>query len=147
VVLDFKDSPIRVTRQEGNTTRRTTNSADFRNFLLVAQLDPEGIRSRIREARKAAGLTQSELADALEVHKRTVENYERFRTPDYRMLNRIATVTNRPLEWFLHGAGANEDDRLGQALAELQALRSQVDRILEHLEPEQAPPQSRTAKP
>jgi len=110
----------------------------------VAQLDPEGIRSRIREARKAAGLTQSELADALEVHKRTVENYERFRTPDYRMLNKIATVTNRPLEWFLHGAGASEDDRLDEALAELAAVRKQVEEILALLREQ---PARRRAKP
>jgi transcriptional regulator with XRE-family HTH domain len=112
--------------------------------LLVAQLDPEGIRARIREARKAAGLTQQEMADALEVHKRTVENYERFRVPDYKMLNQIARVTDRPLEWFLHGAGVSEDDRLDAALAELGAVREQVEEILALL---REPPARRRAKP
>lgn len=108
-----------VTRPEGNTSCRTTKGSDFRNFLLVAQLDPEGIRARIREARLAAGLTQQELADLLEVHKRTVENYERFRVPDYRALNRIARVTNRDIEWFLHGENHDAlDDGLREELAE-----------------------------
>jgi len=106
----------------------TTESRTFRTFLLVAQLDPDGIRARIRQARKEAGLTQEQLAELIEKHKRTVENYERVRVPDYRELNKIARVLNRPIEWFLHG-DVPADDALAEVSAKLDDLRQAVDGI------------------
>lgn len=93
---------------------RTTTVDAFRTFLLVAQLDERGLRARIREARKAARLTQQELADLLEVHKRTVENYERVRIPDFKTLVRIAAILEREVEWFLYGDAEQPDRGPGQ---------------------------------
>jgi DNA-binding XRE family transcriptional regulator len=51
----------------------------FRTFLLVAQLEPEGIPKRLKAARKGCGreMTQERVADVLGVHKRTIENDEK----------------------------------------------------------------------
>jgi transcriptional regulator with XRE-family HTH domain len=125
----------------------TTTARTFHNFLLVSQLDPDGIRRRIREARRAAGLTQEELADLLEVHKRTVENYERIRTPDYAALNRVAAVLGRPVEWFLHGEVPDEEnvDRISQLEARVEEAVALSQKILERLsEPPESQPGSNT---
>ena len=115
--------------------RWTTASRTFRTFLLVAQLDPGAIQARIRQARTEAGLTQQELADLIERHKRTVENYENVRVPDFAELNKIARVLNRRVEWFLHGDGAvaqgEELDEIRDELASLRRAIEALDRKLD----------------
>jgi transcriptional regulator with XRE-family HTH domain len=115
----------------------TTTSHTFRTFLLVAQIDPEGIRARIRLARKEAGLTQEQLATLIDRHKRTVENYERVRVPDYAELGKIARVLNRPIEWFLHG-DAFEDDAaaIRTDLEQQRRLLEAIDRKLDLANPD-----------
>lgn len=110
--------------------RWTTQSRTFRTFLLVAQLDPAAIRARIRQARKEAGLTQEQLAALIERHKRTIENYERVRVPDFSELNKIARVLNRPVEWFLHGDQPDRDEVL-EAIDDLRSTLEQVDRKID----------------
>lgn len=115
--------------------RWTTESRTFRTFLLVAQLDPGAIQARIRQARKEADLTQQELADLLERHKRTVENYENVRVPEWGELAKIARVLNRPIEWFLHGDQPQDDelaalaDAVGALDRKLDALDLKVDAV------------------
>lgn len=112
----------------------TTDSRTFRTFLLVSQIDPAGIRARIKQARKEAGLRQEDLAELLEVHKRTVENYENVRVPEWRTLNRIARILDRPLEWFLHGDQAPADG-VEAALDELrEELRRRHQELVERLD-------------
>ena len=56
------------------------------------------MENKLKEARQAAGLTQSEMASSLEIPKRTIENWETFKNspPPYverliiAELNRIA---------------------------------------------------------
>jgi transcriptional regulator with XRE-family HTH domain len=105
-------------------------------------VDAEAISQRIREARTQSGLTQRQLADVLEVHVRTIENYERGEI-NYRTLGAIAAATGRQVEWILHG----EDGLAGNPATaeqirllrdEVTAIREQVERMIEmlqHLQP------------
>jgi transcriptional regulator with XRE-family HTH domain len=104
----------------------------FRDFLLLMQLDRPAIRRRIRSARKAAGLTQQELAELMRVHKRTVENWENEYVP-WERLNELASVLAREVEWFLYGgdiiAAAKRDEAEAVVLAAVARLDERLDRI------------------
>jgi transcriptional regulator with XRE-family HTH domain len=116
-------------------TTWTTNGTDFANFLLVSQIDPEGIRRRLRQARHETGLTQQEVADALEIHKRTIENYENSRVPEFRMLNRLADVLNVSVAWLLHGDAMQptEDVELRSEIAALREAQQDLVRRFDEL--------------
>ena len=60
------------------------------------------ICARIKQARKAAGLTQEDMANLLSVTTRAYQNYERDRVP-FRSLGKIATLTAVSQEWLLRG--------------------------------------------
>lgn len=114
----------------------TTKSRTFRTFLLLMELEPEKIRARLRQARKETGLSQQELAELLNVHKRTIENYENVRVP-WDHMNEYAKVTNRPVEWFLYGEMALPPEGELAALVEtvdvltgeLASLRGRLDAL------------------
>lgn len=106
--------------------------------MLVAQLEPDAIRARIRQARLEADLTQQDLADLIERHKRTVENYENVRVPEWAELTKIARVLDRQIEWFLYGdrpepPGLTE---VNEQLTELRRLVELLDRKLDRLDVE-----------
>jgi transcriptional regulator with XRE-family HTH domain len=115
----------------------TTTSHNFRTFLLVSQIDPAAIQARIKQARREKGLTQQELAELIERHKRTVENYENVRVPDWPELTKIARVLDKPIEWFLHGDREEEGDvkaqlhALVEGLAEVRTDFAALDRKLD----------------
>lgn len=68
----------------------------------MAELENEGIFERIRLARKRAGLSQQEAADAIHVRVRTYQHYESDRVPWYG-LGKIAEAFGTTKEWLLHG--------------------------------------------
>lgn len=109
--------------------RWTTPTPSFHTFLLVAQLEPEAIMGRIRQARIEAEFTQQELADLIDRHKRTIENYENTRVPEWKELAKIAKVLDRDVEWFLYG-----DEARGQLVDEqLAEINRKLDLILSRL--------------
>lgn len=114
----------------------------MRKLLLLNVFASEQIGARIKQAREEAGLRQEDLHDLIGLSLRQVQNLEAGVSKPYKHLNAIAEVTNRPFDWFLHGETKNED-RLETALAELGALRIQVEQILALLE---APSRPRRAK-
>ncbi len=62
----------------------------------------EAICKRVRTARKAAGLSQEEVAAQLNLTPAGYGHYERGRQPfSIEMLTRLARVLDRPLEHFL----------------------------------------------
>jgi transcriptional regulator with XRE-family HTH domain len=62
------------------------------------------IGTRIREARRARGLSQKQLAQQLSITVRTLRAYEQnTRTPDDKTLHRIADVLDFPTDYFLRG--------------------------------------------
>lgn len=65
-------------------------------------------QSRIRIARRFAGLSQAELAARVEVHRSAVSHWEArdARNPSMRHLRLIAEVTGVSFEWLATGRGA-----------------------------------------
>jgi len=62
------------------------------------------IGTRIREARRARGLSQKQLAQQLDISVRTLRAYElNKRVPDGETLHRIAVALNFPADHFLRG--------------------------------------------
>lgn len=68
------------------------------------------ICQRIKQARKAAGLTQEDMAGLLNVTTRAYQNYEADRVP-FRRLSEIARLTSVEQEWILRGDPPTEADR------------------------------------
>lgn len=106
--------------------RSATEARNFRTFLLMSELERDGITSRIGQARRDAGLTQEEMADLLGVIPRTIQNYESKRVP-WRHLKEIATITGKPQEWFLRGDEDDGEDPAVQAVRAVEALDSKID--------------------
>jgi transcriptional regulator with XRE-family HTH domain len=62
------------------------------------------IGTRIREARRARGLTQRQLAQRVDISVRMLRAYEQNqRTPDDKTLHKIADVLEFPAHYFLRG--------------------------------------------
>nr|WP_086937722.1 helix-turn-helix transcriptional regulator [Thaumasiovibrio occultus] len=64
----------------------------------------KSIAARIKEAREWKGLTQVYMAKTLDVARQTYLDLETGKTePKVRLLSEIATLTERPLTWFIYG--------------------------------------------
>lgn len=113
---------------------------------LLAELDRAAICRRIAQAREEAGLTQPELADALDppVHFRTVQTWEtgqkdkkgvqRWPVP-FDRLDEIARITGVTKDWLLHGeeqpdAKALRDQEIRGLRAEVAGLREMLEELL-----------------
>ena len=77
---------------------------------------------RIALARREAGLTQQELADALGVTRRSLQGYEAGTVVPYKHLGTLGRILDRPPQWFL----ADDDSRPSQAGAHDDDLRQVV---------------------
>ena len=65
------------------------------------QTTGRGIGPRIAEARKAAGLTQVQLAERTDSTQRAVQSWEvGVRHPRFANLLRVATALDRDVAWF-----------------------------------------------
>lgn len=107
---------------ESSVTLETaaTKSRSFRTFLLMQQFEQQAIGARIAQARKEqGGMTQEQLADLLNVSKRSVQEYEAGNVVPWKHFQQMATILKRPVEWFLHG----EDDPAGTPAALVAALQ------------------------
>jgi transcriptional regulator with XRE-family HTH domain len=77
----------------------------------------KAVGARIAEARKRKGMTQKQLAAALEMSPRTITEWEQGRTNPYRQIVRLASSLEVPPSWIWHGAeqpgeDGREDDPL-----------------------------------
>lgn len=112
-----------------------TNSRHTRRLLREMALDDAAVIARTREARELAGLTQEEVADALERHINTVRNWEKSIRVPMGMLNQLASVLNVTPEWILHG-----DDAPAVGMAErLDRMEQMLVEVLRRLPPEGSP--------
>ncbi len=92
--------------------------------------DPKAVGRRIAVARKeAGGMTQGELADALQVSKRSVAAYEAGAVLPFRYLGRIETAVSKPKAWLLYG-----DDALPSPTAILAKLDGVLDEVVKRLD-------------
>jgi transcriptional regulator with XRE-family HTH domain len=67
-----------------------------------------GVKEQIIRARHAANLTQAELARAVGVTARTVQNWEAGKRRPFRHLAEIAIATGKPLTFFFDGENGDE---------------------------------------
>ncbi len=81
-------------------------------------LDRRNVGIRIAQARRESGLTQNELAAALSVTARSIQNYESGVSVPYRHLRTIESITHRRPGWILDGEG---NGTLDGKIAQLQA--------------------------
>jgi transcriptional regulator with XRE-family HTH domain len=128
------------TRQGSHTDRTSKVSRKLHSFRgdgylaqLMGELDRAAISVRLAQAREEVGLTQVELAELLQVHFRSVQNYEspRERRIPFDLLDRWAQVTGRPKEWLLHGDEPRivADDRLQAIEDELARVTAGLERL------------------
>ena len=69
------------------------------------------VGKRIQMAREEKGLTQAELAARLGCTQSALSNYELGkRKPNLDLLNEIAEILNKPLDYFFEVVAANKDD-------------------------------------
>lgn len=97
----------------------------------MAELDRAAISLRIAEARdKRAGLIQTEIADLLGVHWRTIQDWESPKNPTvpWDRLSEIAEATGVTKEWLLHGMPPQAPP------GDLEVLRPLLERAIELLE-------------
>lgn len=67
-------------------------------------------RERIRKAREEAGLTQQQLADAADMSRSAIVQIEKgVIDPRKTTLQKIAQITNKPLEWLLGISSSNNE--------------------------------------
>ena len=64
-------------------------------------MENETIHSRIKEARKKAGLNQKDLADKLHITPQSMSAFEKDKCPSLDNLRRIAEVLNVSVDWLL----------------------------------------------
>lgn len=85
---------------------------------------------KFKEARKSCGLTQKEVAKALNVTAATYSRYENgLIQPDPEMLKRIATLMNTTVD-FLLGVQVQKDLSVDHITTEKPAVRSDDEKLL-----------------
>lgn len=107
----------------------------------MAEIERAAIAKRIRQARKEAGMSQPEMAEAIGVIHRTYQNYESLKEPrtPWGSMNDIAKITGRSTEWLIHGDKATPELLAGlssgdQVSAGFEEFRGYVSDILARLE-------------
>jgi transcriptional regulator with XRE-family HTH domain len=99
--------------------------------------DSGGLGARLRTARRSVGLTQKELAFALEVEAITVSRWERgVTTPSLPRLRRIAELTETTVGDLVRApdAPAAHELELAALRVELAETRQLVDRVVRTLD-------------
>lgn len=103
---------------------------------LFTEMDHAQISLRIRQARKEAGYrSREDLADVMQVHPRTIENWENPKNQNvpYDRMDELADVLNVGKRWLLHGEegsrSAVDDERLAEILLRLESLEAQVGKL------------------
>lgn len=77
--------------------------------MTIAMETTAGLGKRIMLARVNAEMRQQDLADAVNVHRSAVAQWETGRTePSASKMFAIARATNQPLDWFAEGLIVDE---------------------------------------
>jgi len=121
------------------------------NGLSLGAHEFGGVGGRLRVARRSAGLTQKQLAGALDVESITVSRWERGVTsPSLPRLRRIAEITETTVSDLVRSpdavaAHAVELAALREELAETRDLVDRIARTLDRLVQPQSAASSRSA--
>lgn len=105
---------------------------EFRTLRLVSSQEQREIGRRVALARKRAGMTQRELADALGVTTRSIQHYESGAVVPYKHLRRLELLTRTRPGWILDGKGEPEGSFGLEQVWE--ALEQHRELMLAHLE-------------
>lgn len=85
----------------------------------MQQFAAREVGQRIAQARQeAGGMTQVELAEALDVSQRQLQNFEAGVTIPWKYFTRLEQIFGRPLPWFLHGEERPSNDGVSPLLTE-----------------------------
>ncbi len=118
---------------------------------VIAGTHDNGVGGRLRAARRGAGMTQKQLAEALGVEPITVSRWERGVTsPSLPRLRRIAELTETTVSDLVRTPDAQtthavELAALREELAETRELVDRVAQALERLAPARSPEGSQKA--
>jgi transcriptional regulator with XRE-family HTH domain len=114
-----------------------TTRLDTLRMMLDMSMRQAALGAAIRQARIEKGMKQRQLAAQIPgrdgpVDTQTVSRWERGENvPDLEKLEVLAQVLGKPLSYFVADSEpAATGDRLDQALAELAAVREQVEQVL-----------------
>jgi transcriptional regulator with XRE-family HTH domain len=88
-----------------------------------------GLNERIRQARRASGLTQEALAERIGVPPAALEDYENGGEVSKREVKRIAVATGLPLSFFRDGDAPETQD--GGGLGVRARIRAAIDWLAE----------------
>jgi transcriptional regulator with XRE-family HTH domain len=112
--------------------RRKLHTLSSNGYLahLMGEIDRAAISIRLAQSRQEVALTQSEMAELLTVHLRSIQNYEspKVRAIPFDQLEQWGQITGRNKEWLLHG-----DEPLIVADDRLAAIEQELRRIGERL--------------
>ena len=103
---------------------------------LMAELSRVAITQRIQRAREESGLKQHELAEAMSVHPRTVQNWESEATPivPWDRLDELAGLLGVTKQWLIHGDAEESSDELTEVLGGVRLLQQTADNVLDALD-------------
>jgi transcriptional regulator with XRE-family HTH domain len=88
-----------------------------------------GLNERIRQARRASGLTQEALAERIGVPPTALQAYENGGEVSKREVKRIAVATGLPLSFFRDGDAPETQDRSGPGVRA--RIRAAIDWLAE----------------
>lgn len=109
----------------------STGTRTVGTVYFVALLREE-LGRRIQQARRDAGLTQQQLADAIGLqYAQSISNYERgiSQVDDFR-IDQIAEATGQPRSYFVRDPGEPDPDDLGELKAQMEVLQAQLAELL-----------------
>ena len=91
---------------------------------------------RLKELRQAKGMTQVELAKALNMNRQSISHYEGgFREPDYSTCMLIARYFNVSVDYLI--GGENEPEGIPPEAAALKAKRDRLNDLFGRMTPEE----------
>jgi DNA-binding transcriptional regulator YiaG len=127
--------------------RRSSLSGGEYFASLMAELDRAKISLRIKQARTEVGLSQPELADVLQVHWRTIQNWEdpKQRRLPFDRMDELAMVCEVTKAWLLHGEDPATQPLTEDMKATLDELLALVKDLQERL-PRQSVPEQPAAQ-
>jgi len=81
---------------------------EFGRLLIMVDMSPKGLGKRIRARREKLGISQTKLAEALDIPQQTVAGWETGAARRPRLLMEAATVLCTTQQWLLREEGPEE---------------------------------------
>ena len=79
-------------------------------------------------------MTQADLAEALDLSVRQLQNIEAGATIPWKYFSRLEEIFQKPLGWFLHGAESAEDAPPAELVKRAEDLLDRLEGVVHRLE-------------